>query len=324
MKSKIPWPLIIGFPLSGVCLYFAFRGISLQEAITPILQANFLWILLSLVVYSLGFLVRALRWKIIFQPIQQVSALRLFPLLMIGFFGNNVLPLRMGELLRAHVCGRQLGVSRTACLGTIMLERFMDMLTFAGLFTVNAFFFTFPEDIQKAAKKMGIISGIGLAGTILLLTGKNYFKTVIGWFPLSPRIVLIIQKHFESILQGLSGLRTVKAVVQIILLSMLVWSIEASFMYGIAHALGMEFSFGYALFLLFCLAVAVALPQAPGFVGTMEFFGVMALGLLGFEKGPALSLILCIHALQFLFIIVVGVWSLWKEGLSFQSILSTK
>ena len=90
-----------------------------------------------------------------------------------------------------------------------------------------------------------------------------------------------------------------------------------------AHAFVVNLLYSQAFFLLFALGLSVTLPQAPGYVGTYELFGITALGLLGIPKDQGLPVILAIHGMQFAFITLLGTLGLWHEGLSFQNLTST-
>src|ERR1700690_351296 len=115
-----------GAVVAVVCLYFAFRGISFRQLGLALAHARLLPIAIALALYGVDFLLRSQRWAVLIKPVRPTPASDLFWVMMIGFFANNVLPLRMGELVRAHVCGTKLKISRTASLGTILLERLCD------------------------------------------------------------------------------------------------------------------------------------------------------------------------------------------------------
>ncbi len=106
------------------------------------------------------------------------------------------------------------------------------------------------------------------------------------------------------------------------LVSLLVWTTEATFLYLVAQALAVPLPYAGAFFLLFALGLSVALPQAPGYIGTFEFFGVTALALLGIPKEHALPVMLTIHSVQFVMIACMGMVALWHEGLSLKSLSS--
>src|SRR5581483_7423717 len=133
----------IGIAVAAVCLYFAFRGISFIDLAHSLRMAHVSWIILAMAVYSVGYYLRALRWEVLMSPIKKITAHELLGPLLIGFFANNILPFRIGELVRAQVAGKKFQISRTASLGTILLERISDTISFLLTFMAAAIFFPF-------------------------------------------------------------------------------------------------------------------------------------------------------------------------------------
>src|SRR5579862_8990919 len=122
--------LIIG------AFYLLFRNIKFDELAADFARLQVLWLLPALAVYMLGYVIRGFRWVILLNPIKKCSFKSLFPTLLIGFMANNVTPLRLGEFIRAHLNGKKEGISRSASLGTIILERLFDgmaMLVILGI-----------------------------------------------------------------------------------------------------------------------------------------------------------------------------------------------
>ncbi len=116
---------------------------------TALAHANLVPILIAIGIYIIGYLLRSLRWSILLKPIRASSAIDLLWVMVIGYFANNVLPLRIGELVRAHLCGKKFHISRTASLGTILLERIFDTLSFLSTFFVRFLFLCFSVIYEK-------------------------------------------------------------------------------------------------------------------------------------------------------------------------------
>jgi len=313
--------LLIGAVISATCLYFAFRGLSLQEVGVALRKADPKWLLLALTVYACSFMIRAYRWEKLMKPVKPVPASQLLRPMVIGFFANNVLPFRMGEIVRAHVAGQKLGISRTASLGTIVLERICDTISFLTIFLVVAFFFPFPGHVKHAASALGV----GCAGLIVFLWFASKHHTLaaswIDRLPVTAKLRGQIQRAVVNFTQGVAGLRQGSYMAQAVALSMVVWTIEGTVDFLIVHAFPVNVTYPQAFFLLFFLGLSVTLPQAPGYVGTVELFGVLALTLLKVPKDMALSIVLTIHGCQFLFVMVLGLWALSKEHLSLGMLL---
>jgi uncharacterized protein (TIRG00374 family) len=315
--------LWIGYLFAAVCLYFAFRGISFREFGETLSQANIRWILLAVLIYFFNYAIRAERWDLLIKPIQDIPARQLFWPMMIGFFANNVLPLRMGEFIRAHICGKKFNISRTSSLGSIFLERICDTLAFLTTFLAASLFYPFPHYMEKGAWLLG---GACVATIIVLIGIRLYeprFHSLLDRAPLPLNWKGKIKHLATQFVHSTAGITRPRYVLEAMALSLVVWGIEGSYLFLIAKSFAIPLLFGQAFFLLFALGLSVTLPQAPGYVGTYEFFGVTALSLLGISKSQGLPLILAIHVSQFIFVGILGLIGLWKEGLTFRSMTSS-
>src|SRR5581483_1514848 len=116
----------IGFAFIGVTFYFLFRNIDWNKMLEAFSQFQLVWLIPALFIYLLGYIIRGFRWVVLLSPVKKCTFKSLFPTLIIGFMANNVLPARAGEFIRAHLNGKKEGLSRSASLGTIILERLFD------------------------------------------------------------------------------------------------------------------------------------------------------------------------------------------------------
>jgi uncharacterized protein (TIRG00374 family) len=313
--------LLIGVGISLLCLYFVFRGLSIRDVGQAMRHADVRWLAAAMSVYACGFMMRAIRWEVLMKPIKPIPAVDLLRPMVIGFFANNVLPFRMGELVRAHVTGQKFSISRTASLATIVVERIFDTISFLTIFLAVALFFPFPGAVRHAA----LVLGIGCAGLIIALliasTHEHLAHRVIDRLPLRASWKEKARGLLKNFTQGVSGMTQASFVIKAVTLSMVVWFIEGTTVYLITRAFPINLSYPQAYFLLFFLGLSVTLPQAPGYVGTVELFGVTALSLLGVPREMGLPVILAIHGCQFAFIAMLGVFALWKEGVTLGSLL---
>jgi uncharacterized protein (TIRG00374 family) len=230
----------------------------------------------------------------------------------------------MGELARAHVAGQKFGISRTASLGTIVLERICDVIAFLSIFLIVALFFPFPDKVRHAAYAMG--SGCALLIAALYMTSHHEARAQ-AWLmhlPISGKWKGKLQEAVANFTHGVSGIKEGMYVLKALLLSYLIWGIEGSTVYLIARAFPVHLTYPQAYFLTFFIGLAVTLPQAPGYVGTVELLGVTALSLLGIPRDQGLPIILTIHGTEFAFIVLLGLWATWKEGLSMSNLMSQK
>ncbi|MGH7450949.1 MAG: lysylphosphatidylglycerol synthase transmembrane domain-containing protein, partial [bacterium] len=120
---------ILGLLVSAVFIYLAFRKIEFLQMWQALQQANYLWLFPAVGFMFISLWLRAMRWGYFMEPIKPGIGLhKLFASMMIGYYGNNVFPLRAGEVLRAYAIGKSTGVSRMAAFATIFVERLIDVL----------------------------------------------------------------------------------------------------------------------------------------------------------------------------------------------------
>jgi len=320
MKVKV----FIGLLIAAVCLYLAFRGISVADVLRSLSTARPGWIFAGLLLYVVGYSLRSVRWSVLMEPIKPISWIPLFPVMIIGFFANNLLPLRMGELVRAHITGRKFKISRTASLGTILLERICDTLGFLTTLILPALMFPFPSAAKKGAAVLGGACLLVIIALIIIVRHQERFARVIRLSKIPESWKAQAIDVIQNFAQGVSGMNRFQHTLAALLLSLVIWTIEGSFLYLIARSFALPLSYPQSFFLLFFMGLSVTLPQAPGYVGTMELFGVTALRLLGIPKEQGLPVILAVHGLQFVFIGVLGLWALGKEGLSLRSLAESR
>ena len=97
------WQFIIGIIISAIFVWLALRGIDLQKAWLAMQSANYWWLIPSVAVYFMAVWARVWRWQYLLRPLKKISLHTMFPIVVIGYMGNNIYPARIGEVLRAYV-----------------------------------------------------------------------------------------------------------------------------------------------------------------------------------------------------------------------------
>ena len=151
---------IIGIIISLAGVYWAFRDFNYIDFKRSIQQIDLVYLILATIFLWGSVWVRGLRWKWLFKESTSPSVSSLFRAELIGYFGNNVLPLRLGEILRTYIIGKENNLSKSFVFGTIVLERLMDMLAL--------FIFALILLVLDPFKE-GWISGYLLQGGVVIL-----------------------------------------------------------------------------------------------------------------------------------------------------------
>src|SRR5215208_6945575 len=148
------WQFWLGVLISIVFIWLALRGLRLEQFWDSVKQANYIWLIPGVAVYFVGVWVRAWRWHYLLQPIKHIPTSQMFPITTIGYMGNNIYPARAGEVLRAVILKRKEGVSVSASLATIIVERIFDGVVMLAFVFVNL------SELAKLTGSSGFVGNI--------------------------------------------------------------------------------------------------------------------------------------------------------------------
>ncbi len=201
------WQFWLGLAISLFFLYFALRGLDLQDLGGALRQANYWWLIPGVAVYFLGVWARAWRWHYLLRPVKAIPTRAMFPIVAIGYMGNNIYPARAGEVLRAVVLKRREGVPVSASLATIIVERVFD-----GVVMLAFVFLNLPELARLTADSgfVGNIQSLALWGAAAFIGALVVFLLA-AMFPerasaLITRLVLrIVPERLQEKILGWRG-----------------------------------------------------------------------------------------------------------------------
>jgi glycosyltransferase 2 family protein len=127
------WKIWLGVVISVAFLTLALRGLNFDNFWDALREANYAWIIPGALIYFGAVLARTWRWHYMLRHIKPVPLRRLFPIVVIGYMGNNVYPARAGEVIRSYMLKQKEGISMGASLTTVILERLFDGLVMSRL-----------------------------------------------------------------------------------------------------------------------------------------------------------------------------------------------
>jgi glycosyltransferase 2 family protein len=328
----LDWKAIAGLLLSAGLLWFAFRGVHLSEVVSELRRADLLLFLLAVTVGTFAFAVRAVRWRYLLDAVRTGTSFRSrFAATTIGFMANNLLPARVGEFVRAYSFGRMERVPLVASFGSLVVERTLDGLTVVAFLFMALAAPAFPEvslvggrDVSGIATMLAVVFG-GFAVLLLVLvllperSVALFESTFARLLPRQVRRPLL--DALRAFLVGLGALRRLSLLLPAVLWSLALWLVGAlSFWLGFM-AFGIDLPFTAAVFLQSLIALAVALPSAPGFFGVFEAAARVGLvDLWGVDTGPALGFAVGFHIGGFIPVTVIGLVYAWQFGLTLKDV----
>ena len=317
----------IGIGISLVAIWLAMKDVRPAEVWNALKQANYLGFVAAMALTIFGFWVRALRWRWLFSG-RKVTLGSLFSATMIGFMANNLLPLRLGEFVRAWALGRREQMSKTTVLATVVVERVVDMITLLGIFGFTLLVHPLSESTEAgrlARAGAGILLGACIGLTVFVvaiesspaLTAK-FVAFLTSMFP--ERVRARTAKTLEHFLAGLGLFRDLPRLLWVFVLSFAMFGIFALVLTVSMWAFGLDVPWYGGLVMLVITAIGIMVPAAPGYIGTLNLACVAGLALFGVEKQSSVSFSWFYWASQWLPISVVGLWYLRREGLSLRSL----
>lgn len=324
------WRLWLGVLISLGLLYFPLRSLRLDQVWQVLKRADYLWLLPAVAVYFLAVAVRTWRWHYLLRPLKPISPVKLFPIVTIGYMGNNIYPLRAGELLRAYVLRRDFSVPISASLATILVERVFD-----GVVMLMFVFVNLPA-------LAGVTGNSGLAGSIrdvALFGAAAFFGALLifllaAMYPATTARVLraLLQKALprrlrepveplvEKFLAGFASLRSPREALGVFVTSVIIWLLETGKYYLVMQAFSFRVSFFALMLMNGVVNLATTLPSAPGYLGTFDTPGIAILEAFGVPAAPAVGYTLVLHAALWLPITVLGAWFMTRQSLSWEKV----
>jgi glycosyltransferase 2 family protein len=303
-----PWKalsFLIAFGLAAVLLYYSLRGIDWPGVWKLFQQAKPVYLAVACAVSTLSLFLRAFRWRILLRAEGPVSVADAFWATCAGYFGNNFLPARAGELIRSYMIHSSCGLSNAYVLTTALSERVADAITLVAISAIALL--TLPEQpgwLAHAWIPFAILGAVGILGFAL----APRFAFVGDWLidRLTPRAIREkLHAILDHIILGIRAFHDGGRLAGFALMTIVIWSNDAIFIVLAARAIDLNIAVTVAYLLLAGLGLASALPSTPGYVGIYQFVAVSVLVPFGMSRTDAVGYILLAQALQYL---VVGSW----------------
>lgn len=320
---RLDWKVLLGFGVSGLLLWWLFRDQDIGPLWAQIRQARPGLFLMAVAVATSAYLIRAVRWGILLEPVHPGTSLyNRFATTFIGFMANNLLPARMGEVVRAFALSKVTSAPMSGVFGTLVVARFLDAVAIFSLMGVAVLLPSFPADSQVGGISLGAVARVG--GT-MLLAGVVGIGVLVQW-PRGPLELVRRVAGFAgperaervtavaaSFMAGLASLREPRLFGTALLLSLVHWIYYAwSFLLAF-RAFGIELGYGAALVVQGIVTVGVAIPSAPGFFGTWHGAAQVALaGTYGVPETTALAFATAFHLGGFIPVTLIGLYYAWR------------
>jgi uncharacterized protein (TIRG00374 family) len=316
------WQFWVGAIVSIMFLFFALRKVDLASAWQAALSARQSDLLLAWLCLLASYIVRAWRWRIIMYSIKPASFWTMWRVFVVGFMANNILPVRMGEIVRAYVLGQIIEVNAASVLGTIAVERVLDVIMVLMLLAVGVAF-GMLAGIGGSVWLGAAMVGVLIAGVLVLAVWgeqlADWGERIVG--RVSPSWAKKIADLGRSFVRGLRSVGSLNRAVRITFWAAVSWGLFMAYAHFILRAYGLNVGPAGVAFLLGLAGMGVAIPSAPGSVGTLEYAYIFGLGLLKVgDENTRASFALTYHVLEWVTTLILGLFCLGQLGLSLRQV----
>jgi uncharacterized protein (TIRG00374 family) len=323
------WQVWLGILLSAVFGLVTLSQVDLHHLVAALRSAHYPLLVLATVLQVSTLFVRAWRWQYLLEPIQPMRMLPLLSATAVGFLANMVLPAHAGEVVRAYVLSRRENISAMTVLTTIVVERVMDTVTVLAMFLAVLVFANHRLELIPVPAHLRTVGYVCLLVGVGLVSSLWFFRSKMARVlqRLSGGLVLLPQKWqhhlsatWTSFVLGLQVFRKGRHVIAMLVLSFLLWSMVAFSNVCVFYAFGLRLPLIAAFLVLGMQILGVAIPAAPGFIGTYHAAVVAGLAIFEVATDLALSMAIVMHATFFFPFLLVGLIFLWRESLSLRDL----
>jgi hypothetical protein len=285
---------LLGTAVSLVAIWLVLSSVNVEGTLQVLSTAQPAWIAVAVLFIGIDVAIRAVRWQRLLAPIRHVAFRPVLSYLLVGYLANNVLPARLGELVRSHYLGDREGLSRTTTLGTVVVERVVDTAVVVAI----AAFAILVLNVRGVVTSAVAIGGAIVALLVVLLAIGVAAHRLPGataaaeWIGRWRRIGAAAGR----LRGGLAVAGRPRTLVEALMLSAAAWGATLLAFAAAGQAVGVELRIGEAALLASGVALASAIPAGPGYLGTYEYAAVKIAEALGRPPEPAFAIALLVHA----------------------------
>ena len=317
---RFPWQTVLIVAATGGLLWLFFRNVNLKEAWAAVTRAHLGLIVAAIAVTFLTYLLRAIRWRVLLQPLGPVRLTTAFRTTVIGFTLIFLLPGRVGEVIRPYLLAKHEALKAPATFATVIIERLLDVVTVLLLFAV-----ALPlagVDAGPQVRFIGTMSAVGSVGALVMLFVFAGHPEKLGQWAgrlgrrLPRKMSDALARIVQTFVEGLAVMRSPGHLAAAAAWSIVVWLSIGLGIWLTSHAFDLTVTFVGAFIVVGYLAVGVSLPTPGGAGGFHVLYKVALTTFFGADPDVAAAAAIVLHAVSFIPVTIVGLVFMWQDGLT--------
>ena len=302
--------LSIAVPVAIIVIAAFLNRDQLTEIPKDISQANLFLVLLAFLSYYAGFPLRGYRWtKLLYGAGYKIRTRDGTEILFLSWLVNCIVPAKLGDIYRAYLLKLNTPVSATKTLGTVFMERILDLIVIAAL-GLLAGYWHFKDQMSNLPATVQVIFAFGVAVVVGLIVAlvvmRNFGRRLLSALPLPQRVIEFYDRFEEGVFRsvGLRGLPLLG------LLTVVIWTTEAMRLYFVVRAMGFpetDLGVSGAMFVALIGSLLTAVPLTPGGLGVVEGgMGLVLIQVFNMSKPHAFAIIIVDRAISVFTVVILG------------------
>jgi uncharacterized protein (TIRG00374 family) len=308
MNKKIILGILISI-ISIVLVYLSVRGINLQDVSIALKKIQFIYVLFFILLVLIMQWLRSYRWGVILQPMEKIDQISLFSVTSVGFLAIASIPARIGELARPYLISKKSSIKMSSAMGTILVERVLDGFSVLTIAVVVLFFIELPSWLIISTFFVFSLTVVMLCFILVLVWHRqkalNIVNKILSKF--HGKFANKIDELIHHFIDGFQVITDIKILLYLFFLSALVWLVDVLAIYMLLLAFGFNLPAIASFVVMIFLIVGIAIPTAPGYLGTWHLACVRGVMLFGLAEAEALSFAVVYHFLSMAIVLVLGV-----------------
>ncbi|MFN8557343.1 MAG: lysylphosphatidylglycerol synthase transmembrane domain-containing protein [Dehalococcoidia bacterium] len=316
--------VLAGVLISALFLYLALRGVHFSEVGAALRGANYFWLVPATAALVASLALRALRWRLLFYPRDDLRFGAVFGAMNVGYLVNDLLPMRLGEVVRAYLLSQVERVSVARAFSTVAVERVLDMVVTLAYLAAVLPFVSLPEG---AGGKVAVISLLAVGALMVMMIAgalreRTHDMARIVTARIPRRHAGRLHGLLDQFLHGFAVLSAGRVAFMAAALSLVVWGTAALALYFVLFAFHLRLSPVAPIFVLALVSLSFVVPASPGYVGVFHLAAVSALRAFDVDESVALSYAVVAHIVAFAPPMLLGAGYLWRTGTSWNRIFA--
>jgi glycosyltransferase 2 family protein len=311
----------LGYLVAAACLFWVLHDVHLREILSVSANIQWRWVTAAIAFDLLSYICQGWRWQLLLRPVGRISLVRATQAIYAGLFTNEMLPMRLGEVVRVYLVSQWMPSGFASVVPSLIVERFFDAVWLAICMGLAAVFVPLPQDLARAGD---ILGAAVLLATVLFLyvVYRKREDRLLEAAGASPgwRLLRLARRVFESLEEGIRKIGFSKGLYLSFVASLLFVICQTLALWLIMQACGLKLSFWVGAVVYLVVRLGTALPNAPANLGTYQFFVVVGLEIFGVGKGPATGFSFVVFFLLTFPLWVIGFFALSQSRMTLASI----